>query len=113
MTQIIQLDKYELKEIISEIVKEALNSLKTESKIQTEEDKITDLDEVQKITGMKKSVIYKLTAANEIPVKRFGKKLVFSRKDLLEWVNSKTIKTESLGISMSKQIQLAARRKLK
>jgi hypothetical protein len=37
-----------------------------------------------------KAKIYKLTSAGTIPHKTFGKKLVFSRKSLLEWAESQT-----------------------
>ncbi|WP_299819463.1 helix-turn-helix domain-containing protein [uncultured Pontibacter sp.] len=37
-----------------------------------------------------KSKLYKMTAADEVPHKRFGNRLVFSRKALLEWVESQT-----------------------
>lgn len=35
-----------------------------------------------------KSKIYKLTATNSIPHRRFGNRLVFSRKELLAWVEA-------------------------
>ena len=76
-------------------------------------DRVLDVETGKKITGLKKSGIYKLTAKNEIPVSHFGSRLVFSRSELLTWVNSNTIKTECTEIAISKQIQLAARKKLK
>ena len=57
---------------------------------QTETDRC-DLSDAKKITGLSESKLYKLTATNEIPVKRYGKKLIFSRKELIQWVESKTI----------------------
>jgi excisionase family DNA binding protein len=49
------------------------------------------IEDAISITGMSKSKIYKLTSTNQIPAKRFGKKLVFSRKELAEWVNEQTV----------------------
>lgn len=34
-----------------------------------------------------KAKIYKLTSAGEIPHRKYGNKLVFSRKELQEWMN--------------------------
>jgi predicted DNA-binding transcriptional regulator AlpA len=42
------------------------------------------------ITGLSKSKLYKLTATCEIPCKQFGSRLVFSRKELLQWVEQQT-----------------------
>ena len=38
-----------------------------------------------------KSSIYKMTSNNEIPYMKFGSRLVFSRKDIIEWLHAKTI----------------------
>jgi excisionase family DNA binding protein len=38
-----------------------------------------------------KSALYKLTALKKIPFKRFGRKIIFSRKELLQWVESLTM----------------------
>lgn len=37
-----------------------------------------------------KAKIYKLTSAGEIPHKKYGNKLVFSRKELHEWMDEQT-----------------------
>lgn len=37
-----------------------------------------------------KAKIYKLTSAGEIPCKTFGHKLVFSRKEILQWAENQT-----------------------
>lgn len=47
-------------------------------------------DDALEVTGLSKSKMYKLTASGEIPCKQFGSRLVFSRKELLEWVERKT-----------------------
>lgn len=39
---------------------------------------------------MSKAKLYKLTAPGQIPCRKFGQKLVFSRKDLLAWAESQT-----------------------
>ncbi len=37
-----------------------------------------------------KGKIYKLTSANQLPHRKYGNKLVFSRRDLLAWAESQT-----------------------
>ena len=48
------------------------------------------LEDALELTGLSKSKIYKLSAAGEIPCKQFGSRLVFSRKELLAWVERQT-----------------------
>ncbi|MGV3538381.1 MAG: helix-turn-helix transcriptional regulator [Rufibacter sp.] len=62
-----------------------------------------NLEEALEITGLSKSKIYKLTSAGAIPVKTFGtRRLVFSRKELLAWVESKTTdKKDTSGIELA------------
>lgn len=38
-----------------------------------------------------KSTVYKLTSANKIPYKKYGNKLMFSRKELDAWVENQVI----------------------
>ena len=41
--------------------------------------------------------IYKLSANNEIPCARIGKRLIFSKTDLLNWIESRSVsKTDSI-----------------
>lgn len=37
-----------------------------------------------------KSKLYKLSSERKIPCKKFGNKLIFSRKELLDWMQSNT-----------------------
>jgi len=39
---------------------------------------------------MSKAKLYKLTASGNIPCRKFGQKLVFSRKDILSWAENQT-----------------------
>ena len=97
MVNIIQLDKNELRAALSEMMREILVSLQKESKAPVLNDRITSIKDVEVLTGLKKSVIYKLTASRNIPHSRFGKKLVFSRKELLDWVESNTVNVPNPG----------------
>jgi excisionase family DNA binding protein len=49
------------------------------------------LDEASELTGLKKSTIYRLSFAGEIPVRRRGKRLIFSRSQLNQWIEDRTV----------------------
>lgn len=88
MQTIYQIDKNDLTEVISAIVRDAISNI-PKPKEEPRLDRI-DVDEVSVITGLKIPQIYKLTHRNEIPFKKFGKRLVFSRKEILQWVERQT-----------------------
>lgn len=68
-------------------------------------DRITNLSEVEAITNLKKSSIYKLSANGGIPCAKFGnKKLIFSRSELLAWVENKTVKPVNHELVMAGQL---------
>jgi len=61
---------------------------KTEIDTMTLSDAVTLLAEYGYI--LSKAKLYKLTASGNIPCRKFGQKLVFSRKDILSWAESQT-----------------------
>lgn len=40
---------------------------------------------------LSKSKLYKLTSSGQVPFRNFGRRLIFSRKELLEWVEKQTV----------------------
>ena len=60
-----------------------------------------------------KAQIYKLTMLNEIPFQKFGKRLVFSRKALQEWMESRTISTSKDSELITGRVSEAAKKHLK
>jgi predicted DNA-binding transcriptional regulator AlpA len=107
MVQIIQLDRNELHATLSEIVREAMANQKESKPVLS--DRITDLSEVEAITNLKKSSIYKLSANGGIPCAKFGnKKLIFSRSELLAWVENKTVKPVNHESVMAGQLAKSA-----
>lgn len=69
------------------------------------------LDEAVEITGFSKSKLYKLTSSNGIAFKRYGNRLIFSRKELLEWVEEQTV--EKSSDDATSLLAASARRKMK
>lgn len=59
---------------------------------------------------LSKAKLYKLTASGNIPCRKFGQKLVFSRKDILSWAENQTKpKCDLSNISLT--LARSARRK--
>jgi excisionase family DNA binding protein len=88
----------ELEQLITDSVQKCfVNTLLSPTPILS--DRI-DLSEACNITGLKKSTIYRLSMDNKIPFQKYGKRLVFSRKSLLEWIESRTIGTQEASDSL-------------
>ena len=49
------------------------------------------LKDACEITGLSKAAIYKLTSQRKLPHAKFGSRLIFSRRQLTNWVESHTI----------------------
>ena len=59
---------------------------------------------------MSKAKLYKLTSSGDIPCRKFGQKLVFSRKELLLWAETQTKPKHNLA-EISLTLARSARRK--
>jgi excisionase family DNA binding protein len=75
-------------------------------------DRIT-LQDACELTGQSKGQLYKMTMLGTIPFSHFGKRLIFSRKALTEWMESRTISAHSAGDGMSDRLSATAKRRLK
>jgi hypothetical protein len=58
-----------------------------------------------------KSKLYKLTATNDVPVQRFGNRLVFDVSELWDWCTTQT-KSPDMGCTALKSITESANRKI-
>ncbi|KAA6329540.1 hypothetical protein EZS27_021662 [termite gut metagenome] len=90
MNPIIITTPEELRAIVSEAVSGVIPKSVSESKIDTIT--LSDAIELLREHGYptSKAKVYKLIASGDIPCKRYGNKLVFSRKELLEWAENQT-----------------------
>jgi len=61
---------------------------------------------------LSKAKLYKLTASGNIPCRKFGQKLVFSRKDILSWAENQT-KPKGDHSEVIMAIARSARRKMR
>lgn len=57
---------------------------------QEPENERINIQNVEQLTGLSRSMLYKLSAKNEIPHRKFGKRLVFIRSEIESWMESQT-----------------------
>ena len=62
-----------------------------------------NLTEACNITGLSKAAVYKLTSSKKLPHLKFGRRLVFSRRALVSWVEANTVPPET-SPAIEKQI---------
>lgn len=74
-------------------------------------DRIDSIEEACSITGRSKSKIYKLTSTDGIPHKLMGNRLVFSRSELLAWLETNTVTRQPKSKSVLSSIALSAAKK--
>lgn len=91
MSNIIVAEEDKLRSIVQEEVSKLFS---TKQEVKAEIDSITLITALELLREygypMSKAKLYKLTATGQIPCRKFGQKLVFSRKDLLRWAESQT-----------------------
>ncbi len=60
-----------------------------------------------------RSTLYNLTFSGRIPYRKIGRRNVFSRQELLQWVEEKTHHVEDESAEMRQRIARSANRKLR
>ena len=58
-----------------------------------------------------RATIYNLVYKNSIPYKKFGRRTVFSKKELLQWIESRTVHPEDRRTAAALRIAESANRK--
>ena len=58
-----------------------------------------------------KAKLYKMTSQEQIPFMKYGNKLVFSRKALIEWAHKQLVSNSSEGCDSATNIQKCFKRK--
>lgn len=61
-------------------------------------------EEALNITGFSKSALYKKTMNKTIPYKHYGKRLIFSREELIAWMEANTYSRRESDVEMERQI---------
>jgi hypothetical protein len=91
MNNIIVAEEDKLRAIVHEEVSK-LYQIKQEPKTEIDTMTLTDALTLLAEYGyiLSKAKLYKLTVSGNIPCRKFGQKLVFSRKDILSWAEGQT-----------------------
>jgi excisionase family DNA binding protein len=112
MSNIIFLDANETKATLQDFLKEFIIE-NQKIPAQSERPDRCDLSEAAIILQISKSQLYKLTFTKKIPFRKFGKKLVFSRRELLTWVEMHTISCLPDDDTITNRLRESAKKKYK
>jgi len=97
-----------------EIIEQKTAARQPEPKPEPEpKDDRTGIDEIKQLTGLSFSQLYKLTANNAIPHRKFGKRLIFSRKAVLNWMEQQTTGKETSKERAARQLAKSAMKRVK
>lgn len=99
-------------ELVDRIACEVIARINRPEKIEPLPDRIS-LHECSLITGSSKSKLYKQTMLNEIPFAKYGRRLIFSRKAIIEWMEKNTISAPAAGDVMENTLARSAKKYLK
>ncbi len=110
MEIITSLSKAELEQLIVESVKRVIDSRPVTPQ-QEPSDEMT-LQDVIELTGLRKPTIYRKVSEGKIPCYHRGKRLLFSRKEIVRWLESQTVRRVSRAARMEAFLADNARAKL-
>ena len=111
MTQIVQLDYNDLQTAIKNCLRESIEEIKKIPSPEPLPDRCM-LDAACKITGLSKAQMYKDTMRGTIPHQKYGKRLVFSRQKLQQWIEQRTTDKIPVEESAIKHLQKEANKHL-
>ena len=81
-------------EDISKAIRNELRNYFEQQEEKEREDEIGGIELALELTGLAKPTIYSLVSTRKIPHSKRGKKLYFSRRELLEWLTTGKRKTQ-------------------
>lgn len=99
---------------VSELIELIVNRIEERLRNDTPPAPLPDRMEVEEaiqLTGLTRSSLYKLTMTNGIPFSKYGKRLIFSRKDLNEWIRNRTVPAGRAEAEMSRRLAAVTSRK--
>jgi excisionase family DNA binding protein len=111
MTTILQLSQEDLRAEIKSCLLETIEEIKSIPAPVQLPDRV-ELLEACEITKQSKSQVYKMTMLNEIPFQKYGKRLIFSRKALNEWMKNRTKQAPTPDEMMSRRLARSAKKQL-
>ena len=113
---LLQVDEDDLKLIVKECVKQAVYEIEAARKVEQPLPDRIDINSVMQMTGQGESWIYKKTmkgCPDPLPFEKFGKRLVFSRKAIQEYIDDHTKPITTSDTVMAAQLSKVANKHLK
>lgn len=111
MEIVTSLSRAELQQIITESLNKCLSD--NLSALQPQVPDRCGLKEAAEITGLSRGTIYKMTSSGRLPHTKFGNKLVFSRRQLADWLEQHTTEPIDPRVKITKKLQESALKKIK
>lgn len=102
----IQISYSDLETAVNNCMRRVIDEIKTLPVVPKLPDRCTFKEAIQ-ITGLSESALYKMSSKSEIPCEKYGKRLIFSRKALDQWMRDRT----TSPLSITDQIAESARKR--
>jgi excisionase family DNA binding protein len=103
-------EKEELEELVRESIRQEMEVMIKNMNQKTVPERLT-LSEAAQYLGIKKATMYGLTSARKIPFYKFGRSILFYRKELDEWLGNESPQYRTLGDLASEHLAKVAQRK--
>jgi predicted DNA-binding transcriptional regulator AlpA len=103
-------NRIELEQIILESVQKAINYKPTIPPQEPSDE--MDFKEFLKLTGYQAPTGYKKVSEGLVPAYRRGKNLVFSRREILQWLQAKTVRRVSPALRMEAHLSDSVKSKV-
>jgi excisionase family DNA binding protein len=97
-------------ELIDRIANEIEERMHKDTPPAPARDRIT-VEEAMAMTGLTRSSLYKMTMTRTIPFSKYGKLLVFSRQELQNWIDRRTVPVINAESEMAARLSKSASRK--
>ena len=112
MTEIIQIDKKELREMLLEILAET-TSRQTDPEPPSDKMNIDECLVFMRENGypIKKQTLYSKIHYGVAPYYKIGARVTFSRREILAWIESNMRRPEDASVNASQNLQKSATRK--
>ena len=78
----------ELKELVKASVKDAIQKAQSIWQTSQEQDEILNANQAAKLLNIAKPTLYSKTSKQEIPFFKRGKKLLFRKSELIQWIEN-------------------------
>ncbi|MCC8088037.1 MAG: helix-turn-helix domain-containing protein [Rikenellaceae bacterium] len=115
MTRIIVIAEDELRSLLRGVIREFVTELKSEKKPEPDTMNFDSLLSFLSEQGydISKSKFYKLSSKNEIPHRKLGRKLIFSRKEIMNWMELNLDDPTDRRSEQARILAESARRKMR